>query len=226
MNRATMAVIWDVDGTLVDTGELHFRAWQKFFGEMEQPFTRQHFADTFGRRNPEILRELIRPDLTDDEVKELGDRKESYYLAEAEELGIDLLPGVIMLLDGLQKRGVKQAIGSSAPKGNLAAILQLTKSATYFDAVIGQEDTQKGKPDPQVFLLGAQRLGVPPERCLVFEDAVAGVQAAKAGGMRCIAVRFVGHHSSESLRDAGADRIVESLNDVSVDEVIELIDES
>lgn len=85
------------------------------------------------------------------------------------------------------------------------------------------EDTQRGKPDPEVFLVAAQKLGVPPARSLVLEDAVAGVEAAKAAGMRCIAVTFVGHHAEDRLRAAGADLVVPTLEQVSVPTVRGLI---
>jgi beta-phosphoglucomutase len=84
------------------------------------------------------------------------------------------------------------------------------------------EETQRGKPDPQVFLLAAGRLGVPPARCVVLEDAVAGVEAAKAGGMKCVAVRFVGHHPEAALKRAGADLVVPTLEQVSADDVLRL----
>ncbi len=93
----------------------------------------------------------------------------------------------------------------------------------FFRAVVAMEDTQRGKPDPQVFQIAARRLDAAPGRCVVFEDAVAGVQAAKAGGMKGIAVRFVGHHSEEALRQAGADLVVDSLQQVSAEKVIQLL---
>ena len=125
---------------------------------------------------------------------------------------------------GLQAEGFKQAVGSSAPRANLELILRLTDTQRFFDAVVSMEDTQRGKPDPQVFLVAAARLRVPPARCVVVEDAVAGVQAAKAGGMKCIAVSFVGHHPADKLRAAGADVVVPSLADVSVEAVRRLLD--
>jgi beta-phosphoglucomutase len=216
------AVIWDVDGTLVDTAELHFASWVRLAGEMGRPFSRDDFAATFGRRNPEIIRFLFRQEFSDAEVLEIGERKETYYRAAAEQ-GVRLLPGVREMLAGLHARGVRQAVGSSAPRGNLDLILRLTDSRQYFDVIVGMEDTQRGKPDPQVFLVAAEKLGVPPRRCVVFEDAVAGVEAAKAGGMMCVAVTFVGHHPAEKLRAAGADRVVRSFSELSPDDVIGLI---
>jgi beta-phosphoglucomutase len=212
------AVIWDVDGTLVDTAELHFQAWVKVAQQLGKPFDRDDFAATFGRRNPEILRQLFGEELNEQEVADLGALKEDLYRDEARK-GVDLLPGVRTLLEGLHAAGILQAIGSSAPLQNVRLILELTRTASFFSAVASMEDTQRGKPDPQVFLVAAAKLGVSPSRCLVMEDAVAGVQAAKAGGMKCVAVRFVGHHSEEKLAAAGADRVVRTLEEVSVADI-------
>jgi beta-phosphoglucomutase len=211
-----------VDGTLVDTAELHFQAWARLARELGKPFTRADFAATFGRRNPEIIHQLFGTAFTAEEVSDLGGRKEDYYKTAARQ-GVDLLPGVRSLLEGLHAAGLKQAIGSSAPRGNLELILSLTNTQQFFEATVSMEDTQRGKPDPQVFEVAAARLGVLPWRCLVLEDAVAGVQAAKAGGMKCIAVAFVGHHPEEALQHAGADRVVKTLEEVSVRTISELL---
>jgi beta-phosphoglucomutase len=216
------AAIWDVDGTLVDTAELHFQAWHEVSRELGREFSRADFAATFGRRNPEILRTLFGDDMSDRELTTLGERKEARYRAAAGD-GVELLPGVRSLVEELHCAGFAQAIGSSAPHANLELILHLTGIAPFFAVVVGSEDTQRGKPDPQVFLLAAERLGVPPSSCVVFEDAVAGVQAARAAGMKCVAVRCVGHHSEASLRQAGADLIVETLEEVSARTIEDLL---
>jgi beta-phosphoglucomutase len=221
MTNDQAAIIWDVDGTLVDTAELHFDSWVKLAAELGKPFTRADFAATFGRRNPEIIR-LLFGDNSDVQVAELGERKERYYRTEAAR-GVSLLPGVRPLLEDFARRGIRQAIGSSAPRDNLDLILDLTGSRQFFQGVVAMEDTQRGKPDPQVFLVAAARLGAEPARCIVFEDAVAGVQAAKAGGMKCVAVRFVGHHSEESLRAAGADLIVPTFENMTAGQVLSLL---
>jgi beta-phosphoglucomutase len=213
------AAIWDMDGTLVDTAELHFQAWEEVCREQGRPFTRADFAATFGRRNPEIIRVLFGAGVDEKWSADLGDRKEVLYRAAAERRGVELLPGVRPLLEGLHRAGYGQAIGSSAPRANLELILRLTGVERFFAAVVAMEDTQRGKPDPQVFLVAAQRLGVEPSRCVVFEDAVAGVQAARAGGMKCVAVRFVGHHPAEALQQAGADRVVRTLEEVDAESV-------
>lgn len=216
------AVLWDVDGTLVDTAELHFRAWADLCREFHRPFTRADFAATFGKRNPEIIHQLFGPAYPEVEADRLARRKEELYRGAARH-GVEFLPGARALLEGLDRAGWLQAIGSSAPRQNLDLILDLTHSRHFFAAVVCQEDTQRGKPDPQVFQAAAERLATPPPRCVVMEDAVAGVQAARAGGMKCIAVDFVGHHGDAALRAAGADLVVPSLLDVSPETVHRLV---
>ncbi|HWY88086.1 MAG TPA: HAD family phosphatase [Gemmataceae bacterium] len=214
MTNNIQAVLWDVDGTLVDTAELHFEAWCALAQELNKPFTRADFAGTFGWRNPEIIPRLFGAHYSADEIAALGNRKEDLYRAEARK-GVALLPGVRSLLEGLHQAGVRQAIGSSAPRANIDMILDLTETRAFLPVVVAMEDTERGKPDPEVFLIGARRLGVAPDRCLVLEDAPVGIQAAKAGGMRAVGVTFVGHHSAESLGRAGADLVVASLATVT-----------
>lgn len=217
------AVLWDMDGTLVDTAELHFDAWCRLCDGLARPFTRADFKATFGRRNPEIFQYLFPAGLTEAESARLGEDKETMYRAAAREKGVNLLPGARELMRELARSGARQAIGSSAPRGNLDLILELTGMGPHLGACVGMEDTRRGKPDPEVFLVGAQRLGVDPSRCIVFEDAVAGIEAATAAGMRSIAVTFVAHHSEEALRAAGASRVVPALSSVSVRDVLSLI---
>jgi len=214
--------LWDMDGTLVDTAEPHFNAWVTLARDLGRTFTRADFASTFGRRNPEIIRQVFDPAASDKKVADLGARKEELYKTEARH-GVTLLPGVHALLEGLHAAGFKQAIASSAPRGNLDLILQLTHIEPFLEAVVSMEDTQRGKPDPQVFLIAAAKLGLPPSRCLVFEDAIAGVEAAKAAGMKCVAVTFVGHHDAARLKAAGADRVVKNLEEMTVWDVEDLL---
>jgi beta-phosphoglucomutase len=216
------AAIWDVDGTLVDTAELHFQAWSELIPRLGRPLTRSDFAATFGRRNPEIFRYLFDDRFSDQEMAKLAEQKEELYRSAASK-GVTLLPGARQLLEGLRSAGFRQAIGSSAPRKNLELILTLTGTALFFDAIVSMEDTNRGKPDPEVYLVAASRLQMQPRYSVVFEDAPTGIQAAKEAGMKCIAVRFIGHHSESTLRSAGADLIVKSLDEVSVETVRRLL---
>ena len=204
MTMAGFGAIWDVDGTLVDTAELHFDAWKAACEELGRPFTRADFAATFGRRNPEIMKVLFGDRFSPAEVDAIGVHKEDLYRDAARKKGISACsPGVRALLEGLHQAGFRQAIGSSAPRENVDLILASTDTARFFTGISAMEDTQRGKPDPQVFLIAAERIGIAPARCVVFEDAVAGIEAARAGGMRSIAVTFVGHHPVAKLAEAG-----------------------
>jgi beta-phosphoglucomutase len=216
-----LGVLWDVDGTLVDTAELHFQAWVRLAREIDAPFTRDDFAATFGWRNPEIIPKLFGLHSPKD-IDALGQRKEDYYRAEAAK-GLDLLPGVAELVRALDSAGIGQAVGSSAPRSNIELILDMCGLKSILKHVVAMEDTARGKPDPQVFLLAAKKLGIEPAKCVVFEDAPVGVRAAKAGGMKAVGVTFVGHHSADTLRAEGADLIVPNLAEINVETVRRLI---
>jgi beta-phosphoglucomutase len=161
------AAIWDMDGTLVDTAEQHFQAWLATCRTLGRDFTRADFAATFGRRNPEILKILFGDRFSPEEVQRIGDEKENAY-RDAVRKGVTLLPGVDDLMKALQAAGWKQAVGSSAPRANLELMLELTGIDRYLAALVGAEDTSRGKPDPQVFLVAAKRLGVEPSHSIVF----------------------------------------------------------
>src|SRR5262249_47476072 len=137
------AVIWDVDGTLVDTAELHFQAWCVLARELGKPFTRADFAGTFGWRNPEIIPKLFGAHYSAADVAALGDRKEDLYRSEAKK-GVALLPGVQALLENLHAGGFRQAVGSSAPLRNLDLILDMTDTRRFMAAVVSMEDTNRG----------------------------------------------------------------------------------
>ena len=221
MTPTARAVIWDMDGTLVDTAELHFQAWLRLAAEIGKPFTRADFTATFGWRNPEIVPKIFGSAYSEAEILAIGDRKELFYRELARQ-GVELLPGARELIAQLAKLGVRQAIGSSAPRDNLELILEMSDLEDAFGAIVAMEDVQRGKPNPDVFLRAAQRLEIAPELCVVIEDAPVGIQAAKAGGMRALGVTFVGHHPADALRAAGADRVVASLAEVAAEDVLAL----
>lgn len=218
---AQFAAIWDIDGTLVDTAEAHFAAWVKLGEDLGIPYTREDFTRTFGWRNAEIIPLIFGSLLTPEQIQAYGDRKEIYYRGAATK-GVELLPGVADMLVNFKKYGWRQSTGSSAPRANLDLILTLTGTLPFFEAIVSAEDTSRGKPDPQVFLVAAEKLAVDPANCLVLEDAPAGVEGAKRAGMKCIGITFVGHHSPETLSKAGADLVVPSLAEVTFTDILAL----
>lgn len=180
------AVIWDMDGVLVDTGTVHFETWRDTLAEHDIPFTDETFRQTFGMNNTGILQKLLGEQFTPALVTEIGGLKEERF-RQAIQGKVQALPGVQELLAGLHQRGIVQAVGSSAPQANIDAILEALAIAPYFEVVVSAAE-MPGKPDPTVFLTTAAHLGIDPAACLVIEDAIAGVAAARRAGMRCLAV--------------------------------------
>lgn len=180
------AAIWDMDGTLIDSAEYHWLAWREQLAAEQYALTHAQFVATFGQRNDTILRGWLGADLSDTEISRIGDAKEALYRTLLAERGITLLPGVAAWIARLQAEGWRQAIASAAPRANIEAIIGVLGLTEAFGAITAAEDVQRGKPDPQVFLLAAERLGVAPERSVVIEDAPAGVEGARRAGMRVI----------------------------------------
>jgi len=182
------AVLWDMDGTLLDSAEYHWLAWREALAAEGFDLTRAQFESTFGQRNDTILRATFGPDLPLGEVDRIAGVKEARYRELVKTHGIDALPGVRRCLDRLNAGGWRQAVASAAPRLNVETILDALDIADCFDAIVSAEDVQRGKPDPQVFLLAAERLDVSPARCIVIEDAPAGIEGARRAGMRSIGV--------------------------------------
>src|SRR2546421_333535 len=181
------AVLWDVDGTLIDSSEYHWLSWQGALAAEEFSITRAQFAETFGQRNDEILSGYF-PAYTTEEIARVGLAKEEAYRALIRERGLALLPGVGRWLRKLKVEGWLQAVASSAPRLNLETIISALKLEAYFSAIASAEDVTAGKPDPQVFLTAAAKLSVEPRACVVVEDAPAGTLAARRAHMRSIGV--------------------------------------
>jgi len=216
-------VIWDLDGTLVDSSALHFIAWEQVAKERGHPFTHHDFHRTFGRRNPEILSILFGEGLDKATIDALGNHKEELFRAAVRQQGVKLLPHAIELVKQLHDAGFKQAIGSSAPRANIELLTEVAGLQPYIKGIVAMEDTKRGKPDPEVFLKAAGKLAVLPGWCVVVEDAVFGVEAAKAAHMSCIAVRGGGHSTTEALREAKADLVVEWLSELTVQKFARLV---
>ena len=212
------AVIWDMDGVLIDSAEAHFAAWRRLMAEEGQPYDRDVFNRTFGLRNDTTLHQILGPDLPAQRIQELDLRKEAYY-RELIPSRVHLLAGALPLLRELNAAGVHQAIGSSGPTANVAAALDALELEVYFRHTVSGDDVAAGKPAPDIFLLAAERVGVPPQRCVVLEDAPAGIDSARAAGMACVGLAST--HPAEKLNPA--DWVVDSLETLDVPALLRLV---
>ncbi len=215
---APCLAIFDHDGVLVDSLELHQNAWLELGSRAGLPITADFIRHTFGMTNPSIFRQLLGEAADPAEMTRLSDLKEGCY-RDAARGRITLMDGVRELLDGLTAAGVRLAIGSSGVRPNLELTITSCGLDDRFAAIAALEDITRGKPDPEVFLLAARRSGVEPARCVVFEDATFGIQAAKAAGMYAVGVGTT--HDLDVLRAAGADEVVANLTDFSIAPLVE-----
>jgi beta-phosphoglucomutase len=213
MTSTIQAVIWDLDGVIIDSAEEHKRSWYRLAEEEHLPFSDEQFWATFGKRNDTII-PLLWGDMPAEKVKDYADRKERYFREFIRETA-QPLPGAIELLSALKEAGFKQALASSTPIENIDLISEVLGLKRYLSALVSGESVPKGKPAPDVFLKAAQELGVMPAQCVVIEDAVAGVEAAHNGGMKCIAV--AGNRDLPGLR--AAELMVKDLTEVDVEKI-------
>jgi beta-phosphoglucomutase family hydrolase len=205
-----VAVLFDLDGVIVDSRQYHVAAWERWARDERIEHHADYFTRMFGLRNDAIIGGL-RPALEPAELKALAERKEALF-RELARGNLTPLPGVLAILDALEAAGVPKAVVTSTPRANLDMVLETLGIAGRFQALVAEEDAAKGKPDPEGFLVAASRLGVDPTRCVVIEDAPAGLQGAKAGGMRALGITTT--HQAEALEEA--DLVVDSLDDPAV----------
>jgi beta-phosphoglucomutase len=213
MTNTIQAVIWDLDGVIIDSGEDHRRAWQRLARETGVTFSDQQFWATFGQRNADII-PTVWGDIPPELLQELSERKEVYYREDIRN-GAVALPGAIELLSTLHDAGYKQALASSAPVVNIEVVSEVLHLQRYLDVLVSGEHVAHGKPAPDIFLRAAELLGVAPANSLVIEDAVHGIEGAHAGGMRAIAV--MGDRDLPGLRKA--ELAVRGLTEVSVEDI-------
>ncbi|RAQ94428.1 HAD family hydrolase [Thermogemmatispora tikiterensis] len=213
------AVIWDLDGVIIDSAQAHFRAWQRLAQEEGWRLSEEEFRATFGMRNDRII-PLLWGEMPPERVRALSERKEAYFRELVRQNPHSLaLPGALELLQAVHEAGIAQALASSTPPENIALISELLGLQRYLQVLISGEMVERGKPAPDISLKAAEALQVPPSACVVIEDAVAGIEAAHAAGMRCLAVATT--REPEALREA--DLVVHSLTEVTVERLRALI---
>jgi beta-phosphoglucomutase len=204
------AVLWDMDGTLIDSEEFHWISWRDTMANEGIPITHEQFLSSFGQRNDSIIPQWLGPSSTPERVERIAAAKEELYRSLVRKHGMAMLPGVAGWVHRLHEEGWVQAIASAAPRPNIDVILEALSAGQYFQGIVSAEDVHKGKPDPEVYLIAASRVGATSARSIVVEDAVAGIEGARNAGMRSIGV-------SRNGKPLPADVIVQSLELLSPD---------
>lgn len=212
------AAIFDLDGVIIDSSAFHFQAWQLLASEVGLTISEEVFRETFGLPNRSILPVWLGRELKPEDIQRLSDRKEALFRQVARGR-LQPLPGAMELIRALHGQGFRLAIASSTPRENRDMIADELGLWAYFPVILCANDVQRGKPAPDIFLVAAERLGVPPPHCLVLEDAVGGVEAAKAAGMKCLALTTT--HPRERL--SRADWIADSLEEVTLAQIKALL---
>ena len=182
------AFIFDMDGTLVDNMRIHNRIWSNLLAQKGVIISEDEFhRKTTGKTTPEILRMLFGSQMSEEEIVQFAEHKEEIYRKDFRPF-LQPVPGAEVFLAGARRLGVAIGLATSAGKKNIEYVLTGTLLSGYFDAVVSGEDVRRGKPDPDIFLLAAQKLNVPTRQCLVFEDSPLGIEAARLAGMRAVAI--------------------------------------
>ncbi|MBV9732513.1 MAG: HAD family phosphatase [Verrucomicrobia bacterium] len=221
-DKGSIGAIFDWDGVVIDSSAHHEESWERLAKETGYQLPPGHFKKGFGMKNEFIIPNLLQWTTDSSAIARLSLRKEALYREIVLEWGLKPLSGVVSWLNQLQEAGIPCAIGSSTHRLNIETGLASIGLRDRFKVIITAEDVSHGKPDPEVFLKAASRLGLPPEKSVVFEDALVGIEAAHRGGMKVVAVATT--NPIELLKDA--DLALRQLDDLSVDRLRELIGDS
>ncbi len=214
------AVIFDLDGVIVDSHPAHQRAWKAFFRSLGREVSDHELAFVVeGQKREDILRHFL-GELNEEQVRYYGARKEALFCHSAAELRT--IRGLPEFLDGLEAAGLPLALASSASRGRAGYMLEQLDLKRRFRVIVTGDDVPKGKPDPAIFRLAAERLGVAAENTLVCEDAVCGVEAAKRAGMKCLAIAANGR--GPLLEKSGANRVLPDFTSARLDDLRRLFD--
>ena len=212
---AIRAILWDLDGVLVDSMDFHYQAFREVLTGLGRELSREEYLGTIiGLRNDAIFRRLL-PGTSVGVVAELASQKEEAFRRLIAGR-VQPLRGGAKLVRRAKNAGLLQAIVSSTPRENIALMLRSLALENFFDAIVGEEDATRGKPDPEGFLVAARLLGIAPAECVVIEDAPEGIAAGKAAGMRCIGVTT----TRPAAKLSPADLVVGSLEDERVWEMM------
>lgn len=211
------AALFDMDGVLIDNTSFHINAWLQFAQQHNRPLTTDQYVEHInGRVSADALAYVFQRPISPGELIVLTEEKEAIY-RDLYRPHLQPTPGLLPFLQALQAQGVKLAVGTSAPESNVLFTLDGLPLRPYFTAVVDASMIQRGKPDPEIYLTAARQVGVDPSRCVVFEDALAGIEAGLRAGMTVVALATT--HTRAELADTGATRIIDDFTELTVESV-------
>lgn len=211
------AILFDLDGTLVNTDPLHYQTWLEVLREYQIEIDREFYKSRIsGRLNPLIVQDLL-PELSFEAGKQLADYKEAKF----REIGLSLTPlaGLLDLLTWIDNHKLKKALVTNAPRENVNFLLDVLKLASYFDEVILAEETSAGKPDPAPYKLALNQLDISAKEAIAFEDSVSGIQSSVRAGIYTIGIAST--HAPEILLNAGATMVITDFTDPSMWQILD-----
>jgi len=213
------AILFDLDGTLLDNNEVHYNAWKKYLKDNGKEISDEDFKENIsGRTNQDAVEHIYNKKMSQEEAEKYYLKKEEIY-REMFEPDIKAISGLEKFLEDLQKHNITMAIATSGIQVNIDFMFEHVPIKKYFEKVINANDIENGKPDPEIFLKTAEELDVPAENCIVFEDSIAGVQAGKAAGMKVVALTTT--HTNEELSEA--DLVIKDYTEINYEKLTSII---
>lgn len=222
IDARSWAVLFDMDGVLVENTNFHINAWLQFSQHHGRPITKDQYLENInGRVSADAMAYMFGRPVSADELVTFTEEKEGIY---RELYAPHLRPttGLVSFLDALKAQNVRLAVGTSAPVSNVVFTLDGLSIRAYFDAIVDAGMIRHGKPNPEIYLMAAERVGIDPARCVVFEDALAGIEAGVRAGMAVVALTTT--HTRDELADSGAALIVNDFTELTVDAVRALLE--
>ena len=204
------AAIFDLDGTVAGSIQPDIAAWEKLFREFNKEFTINIYKEFSGMTGKSIIVKYL--EQVPEKADKLQDKKEEYFMAFADTQGIAEVPGVRELIQKLKEANFKIGLATAATRDKVDSVLEQINLTEQFESIVTANDVTQGKPHPEPFLKAAEALGTSAEECVVFEDAPNGIRAAKAAGMKCVAITTT-HYKEELLE---ADIIIDNFSNLDI----------
>lgn len=204
-----------MDGTTINTQTYDFSAWKQIFRDYGKTLTQKEFKSFLGNTATEIIKQRVNPALTKEEIQREIEKKDTYFATALKKEKLTMLSGLTTFLAELKKHNYKVALATGADISKIRVIENYIPVSTYFSIIVHAGDIKKGKPNPEVFLMAASKLGVLPKECIVVEDSPNGIKAAHNAHMKCITITTT--HKKEELKNA--DKIINAFDEIKIEDL-------